>query len=168
MITTCVGLSFFIFVYYCLSVYGLNCFPTRWQLVLESLYLSTAGLVWDSVGQQGQKYFPFLFVIFSFILIANISGLVPYSFTITSHLIQTMVLALTVFIGVMIICVLNHGFHMLSLFLPGGTSLILYLSGGLSNVVVSWVCMPVSLSWHIVNGSSFSKLDNCSSSDRMA
>ena len=110
MITTCVGLSFFIFVYYCLSVYGLNCFPTRWQLVLESLYLSTAGLVWDSVGQQGQKYFPFLFVIFSFILIANISGLVPYSFTITSHLIQTMVLALTVFIGVMIICVLNHGF----------------------------------------------------------
>ncbi|CAN0590167.1 unnamed protein product, partial [Ectocarpus sp. 12 AP-2014] len=88
-ITTCVSLTFFIFLFYCLSSYGLNCFPTRWQLVLESLYISTAGLVWDSVGTQGQKYFPFLFVVFSFILISNVSGLVPYSFTITSHLIQT-------------------------------------------------------------------------------
>nr|WVH38388.1 ATP synthase F0 subunit 6 [Colpomenia sinuosa] len=144
MITTCIGLSFFLFIFYCLLSYKLNCFPTRWQLVLESLYISTAGLIWDSVGPKGQKYFPFLFVIFSFILISNVSGLVPYSFTITSHLIQTMVLALTVFIGVMIICGSTHGFHMLSLFLPGGTSLVLaFLLVPIE--IVSYIFKPLSL-----------------------
>ena len=111
---------------------------------MESLYVSTAGLVWDSVGSEGQKYFPFLFVIFSFILIANVSGLVPYSFTITSHLIQTMVLALTVFIGVMFICGSTHGFHMLSLFLPGGTSMVLaFLLVPIE--IVSYIFKPLSL-----------------------
>ena len=66
-------------------------------------------------------------MIFSFILISNVSGLVPYSFTFTSHLIQTMVLALSVFIGVVIICASAHGFYMLSLFLPGGTSLAIFI-----------------------------------------
>nr|NP_150403.1 ATP synthase F0 subunit a [Pylaiella littoralis]Q37601.1 RecName: Full=ATP synthase subunit a; AltName: Full=F-ATPase protein 6 [Pylaiella littoralis]CAA86023.1 ATP synthetase, subunit 6 [Pylaiella littoralis]CAC50844.1 ATPase subunit 6 [Pylaiella littoralis] len=143
MLTTCVSLSFFLFLFYCLFSYGLNSFPTRWQLVLEGLYTSTAGLVWDSVGPRRPKVFPFLFVIFSFILISNVQGLVPYSFTITSHLIQTMVLALTVFIGVIII-VLAHGFHMLSLFLPGGTSIVLaFLLVPIE--IVSYVFKPLSL-----------------------
>lgn len=144
MLTTCVSLSFFLFLFYCLFSYGLNSFPTRWQLILESLYTGTAGLVWDSVGPRGQKYFPFLFVVFSFILISNVSGLVPYSFTITSHLIQTMVLALTVFIGVIIICASAHGFHMLSLFLPGGTSIVLaFLLVPIE--IVSYIFKPLSL-----------------------
>nr|YP_009327119.1 ATPase subunit 6 [Pleurocladia lacustris]ANS57815.1 ATPase subunit 6 [Pleurocladia lacustris]ANS57857.1 ATPase subunit 6 [Pleurocladia lacustris] len=144
MISTFISLFFFIFLFYCLSLYGLSCFPTRWQLILEGLYTTTAGLIWDSVGLQGQKYFPFLFVIFSSILISNLSGLVPYSFTITSHLIQTMVLALTVFIGVIIICVSKHGFHMLSLFLPGGTSIILaFLLIPIE--IVSYIFKPLSL-----------------------
>lgn len=144
LITTCVGLAFFFFLFYCLFSYGLTSFPTRWQLVLESLYMSTAGLIWDSVGPQGQKYFPFIFVVFSFILISNVSGLVPYSFTITSHLIQTMVLALSVFIGVMIICGSTHGFHMLSLFLPGGTSIVLaFLLVPIE--IVSYIFKPLSL-----------------------
>nr|YP_011008021.1 ATPase subunit 6 [Cutleria multifida]WBP69887.1 ATPase subunit 6 [Cutleria multifida] len=144
LITTGLGLGFFLFTYYCISIYGLNCFPGRWQLILESLYISTAGLVWDSVGPQGQKYFPFLFAIFSFILISNVSGLVPYSFTITSHLIQTMVLALTVFVGVILICASTHGFHMLSLFLPGGTSIVLaFLLVPIE--IVSYIFKPLSL-----------------------
>ena len=144
MITTGLGLGSFFFAHYCLSVYGLSCFPSRWQLFLESLYVITAGLIWDSVGPQGQKYFPFLFAIFSFILISNVSGLVPYSFTITSHLVQTMVLALTVFVGVIIICASTHGFHMLSLFLPGGTSIVLaFLLVPIE--IVSYVFKPLSL-----------------------
>ena len=55
MVTTCIGLAFFLFIFYSLFSYGFTSFPTRWQLVLESLYISTAGLVWDSVGPQGQK-----------------------------------------------------------------------------------------------------------------
>lgn len=144
MLTTCLGLAFFYFLFYCLVSYGLVCFPTRWQIVLESLYVNTAGLIWDSVGPEGQKYFPFLFVIFSFILISNVSGLVPYSFTITSHLIQAMFLALTIFIGVIFICVSKHGFHMLSLFLPGGTSLALaFLLVPIE--IVSYIFKPLSL-----------------------
>ena len=144
MITTWIGLAFFIFIFYNVFSYGFASFPTRWQLVLENLYVITAGLVWDSVGSQGQKYFPFLFGIFSFILISNVSGLVPYSFTITSHLIQTMVLALTVFVGVMVICGLTHGFHMLSLFLPGGTSIVLALLL-VPIEIVSYIFKPLSL-----------------------
>ena len=143
-LATCLGLSFFLFTFYGLVSYGLTSFPNRWQTALETLYTSAAGLVWDSIGSRGQKYFPFIFVIFSFILISNVSGLVPYSFTITSHLIQTMVLALTVFIGVMIICASTHGFHMLSLFLPGGTSLALaFLLVPIE--IVSYVFKPLSL-----------------------
>nr|YP_011008335.1 ATPase subunit 6 [Scytothamnus australis]WBP70306.1 ATPase subunit 6 [Scytothamnus australis] len=143
-ITTGLALGSFLFVYRCLQSYGFTLFPNRWQLLLESLYVSTAGLVWDSVGPRGQKYFPFLFTIFSFILISNVSGLVPYSFTITSHLIQTMFLALTVFVGVMIICGSAHGFHMLSLFLPGGTSLgLAFLLVPIE--IVSYIFKPLSL-----------------------
>nr|QWK44997.1 ATPase subunit 6 [Analipus japonicus] len=143
-IATSLALGLFFLIDYCLSAYGFNCFPSRWQLVLESFYLTTAGLIWDSVGPQGQKYFPFIFAIFSFVLISNVSGLVPYSFTITSHLVQTMVLALMVFIGVVIICGSTHGFHMVSLFLPGGTSLPLaFLLVPIE--IVSYVFKPISL-----------------------
>ena len=57
MITTFLGLGFFLFVYYCLSVYSFSCFPNRWQLLIEGLYLTTAGLIWDSIGPAGQTYF---------------------------------------------------------------------------------------------------------------
>nr|YP_009672647.1 ATP synthase F0 subunit 6 [Dictyopteris divaricata]QDB64132.1 ATP synthase F0 subunit 6 [Dictyopteris divaricata] len=131
-------------LYFLLSVFGLTIVPVRWQLILESLYETAAGLIWDSVGARGQKYFPFIFSIFLFVLLSNVSGLAPYSFTTTSHLVQTMVLAYTVFIGVMIICAGVHGFHMLSLFLPGGTSLgLAFLLVPIE--IISYVFKPVSL-----------------------
>lgn len=144
MLTTCIGLGFFLFIFYCLYIYKLKSFPSKWQIVLESFYINASGLVWDSVGAAGQKFFPFIFVIFGFILISNVSGLVPYSFTITSHLIQTIVLALTVFIGVVIICSSIHGFRMLGLFLPGGTSIALaFLLVPIE--IVSYIFKPLSL-----------------------
>lgn len=131
-------------IYSVLSLFELTLVPVRWQLFFESLYETAAGLIWDSVGIRGQKYFPFIFTIFFFVLISNVSGLAPYSFTTTSHLVQTLVLAYTVFIGVMLICAGTHGFHMLSLFLPGGTSLSLaFLLVPIE--VISYIFKPVSL-----------------------
>ena len=57
----------------------------------------------DNVGKEGEKFYPFIFSLFSFVVIANLIGLVPYSFTITSHLIVTFSLAIIVFVGVNIV-----------------------------------------------------------------
>lgn len=144
VITTFISLGSILFLYYGLYLFNLNLIPYRWQLVFESLYETVSGLVWDSVGVQGQKYFPIIFSIFIFVLVSNVSGLAPYSFTTTSHLAQTMVLAYTIFIGVMLICANRHGFHMLSLFLPGGTSLMLaFLLVPIE--IISYIFKPVSL-----------------------
>ena len=85
-----------------------------------------------------------MFLSYLCLLLSNLIGLIPYSFTITSHLIVTFSLALTVFIGVNIICAKEHGMHMISLFLPTGTSL------GLALLLVpiefvSYMFKPISL-----------------------
>ena len=100
--------------------------PNRWQSVLESMYELVAGLLSDNVGSRGQGYFPFLFTLFSFLLMVNLIGMVPYSYTITSQLIVTLLFSITVYVGVMMIMVRTHGFHALSVFLPGGAPFALY------------------------------------------
>nr|YP_003434240.1 ATP synthase F0 subunit 6 [Chattonella marina]BAI70587.1 ATP synthase F0 subunit 6 [Chattonella marina] len=118
--------------------------PKTWQLLIETLYETVSAMVVDNVGEKGQKYFPFIFTLFTFVLISNLIGLVPYSFTITSHLILTFGLALIVFIGVNIICIKHHGIHMLSLFMPSGTSLgLAFLLVPIE--IVSYIFKPVSL-----------------------
>lgn len=144
VLTSFVSLAAIWLLYSMIVVFDLTIVPARWQLIVEGLCEVAAGLIWDSVGPKGQKYFPFIFTIFLFVLVSNVSGLAPYSFTTTSHLVQTLVLAYTVFIGVMIICAGVHGFHMLSLFLPGGTSLALaFLLVPIE--VISYIFKPVSL-----------------------
>jgi len=98
----------------------------------------------DNVGSAGQKFFPFIFSIFLFILIANLIGLVPYSFTITSHIVITLTFAVGSFIGINIILIKKHRFNSLSLFLPSGSSL------GLAFIlipieIVSYLVRPISL-----------------------
>ena len=73
------------------------------------------------------RYFPFVFTLFMFILFGNLLGLVPYSFTFTSHIIVTFALAITVFIGVTIIGIAKHGCHFLTLFVPHGVPMVLLL-----------------------------------------
>ena len=104
-----------------------NLVPNRWQAVIEGMYELIAGLLKDTLGDKGQAYFPYVFTLFSFILVANLIGLVPYSFTVTSHLIVTFSLAIMTFIGLNIICVREHGHHIFSLFIPAGSSLPLAL-----------------------------------------
>src|SRR5690606_8212404 len=63
--------------------------PNRWQLVAEMSYEFVANMVRSSAGTEGMKFFPFVFSLFTFILIANLFGLFPYFFTVTSHIIVT-------------------------------------------------------------------------------
>jgi F-type H+-transporting ATPase subunit a len=98
--------------------------PGRWQSVAEMLYEGTANMIRDTVGSEGRKYFPFIFTLFMFLLFGNLIGLVPYTFTYTSHIIVTAALALTVFFGVTIIGFAKHGLGYLRLFLPEGTPIV--------------------------------------------
>lgn len=117
----------------------------RWFLLIENLYLAISGLLYDNVGIKGQLHFPFIFVLFLFVLQANLIGLIPYSFTATSHIIVTFSLALIVFLGVNIVGVNTNGVKFLNLFLPSGTALPLaFLLVPLE--IVSFLSKPISLS----------------------
>ena len=96
--------------------------PNNWQILLESTYETVSQLLFDNINMEGEKYFPFISVLFSFILFSNLIGLIPYSFTVTSHLIVTFTLSVAIFIGINIICIKRHKLHMLSLFIPANTS----------------------------------------------
>ena len=118
--------------------------PNIWQLLIETIYEVVAQLVFDNLNEEGEKYFPFISVIFSFILFNNLIGLVPYSFTITSHLIVTFILSFSIFIGVIIICVKRHKAEMFSIFLPANTSFGLALLL-VPIELISYVFKPISL-----------------------
>lgn len=99
--------------------------PNRWQMSAELLYNFIAKMVRDTIGPKGARYFPFIFTLFLFILMGNMLGLVPFSFTYTSHLAVTGALALLVFFMVIIFGLYNHGFKFFTLFLPAGVPLLL-------------------------------------------
>jgi F-type H+-transporting ATPase subunit a len=101
--------------------------PGRWQSIAEMSYEFVAGMVDTNIGPEGRRYFPFIFTLFMFILFANLLGMIPYSFTFTSHIIVTFALAAVVFIGVTTIGFVRHGFHFLSLFVPHGVPKVLLL-----------------------------------------
>ena len=101
--------------------------PNVWQLLIETIYKTIMQLLMDILNTEGEKYFPFISILFSFLLFSNLIGLVPYNFTITSHLIVTFTLSLSVFIGVTLIGIQKHKFEMLSLFIPANTNFALAL-----------------------------------------
>ena len=118
--------------------------PSRWQVMIEITYETIENMLYDNLGDHGKQFFPFIFVLFTFVLFSNIAGLIPYSFTNTSHLIVTFTLAFAIFIGINIICVKTHGIHMISLFLPSGTSLGLALLL-VPLELISYMFKPISL-----------------------
>jgi len=124
----------------------LNLIPNKIQTIFESIYGILVSLIVDNLGKvEGQKYFPVLFSIFLYVITLNLIGLIPYSFTLTSHLIVTFTLALFIFIALNIICIKKHKFSFFSLFFPGGTSVILaFLLVPIE--LISYIFKPVSLS----------------------
>ncbi|MGE4217952.1 MAG: F0F1 ATP synthase subunit A [Alphaproteobacteria bacterium] len=119
--------------------------PGRLQMVAESAYEFIANLIRDTVGSEGRPYFPFVFSLFMFVLMGNLLGMLPYSFTFTSHIIVTFALAITVFIGVTVLGFVKHGMHFFSFFAPAGTPpLLLPLLVPIE--ILSYLSRPVSLS----------------------
>ena len=128
-----------------LSMRGRALVPGRWQSIAEMLYLVVANMVRDNVGSEGRKYFPFIFTLFMFLLIGNVQGMIPGSFTFTSHLIVNFALAAVIFVAVTVIGIMRHGAHFLRLFFPEGaplwTAVIL-----VPIELVSYLSRPISLS----------------------
>ena len=136
---------FTITVFLTLAVNTRSIIPSKIQLISEMSYNFIAQLLNDTVGDQGKKYFPFVFSIFMFVLIGNMVGMIPYSFTFTSHIIVTFALAAVVFIGVTILGFVKHGLHFFSFFVVPG--LPWYMLPILIPIeVISYLARPISLS----------------------
>ncbi len=119
--------------------------PTRLQSLAELFYEFIAGMVRDNAGHDAMRFVPFVFSLFMFILLGNLLGMIPYTFTFTSHIIVTFALALTVFILVTLLGIGLHGFHFFSLFVPHGVPKVL-LPLMIVIEVISYLTRPISLS----------------------
>ena len=119
--------------------------PRRLQSVAEIAYDFVAGMVRESMGEEGMKFFPLVFSLFMFVLTANLLGMIPGFFTVTSHVIVTFALAMLVIGTVVIYGFMKHGTHFLGLFVPSG------VPGWLLPFIVvielvSFLSRPISLS----------------------
>ncbi|MFO1069179.1 MAG: F0F1 ATP synthase subunit A [Geminicoccaceae bacterium] len=119
--------------------------PGRLQSIVEMAYEFVAGLVRDNAGKEGMKFFPWIFTLFLFIFAGNTLGLIPGSFTFTSHIIVTFAMAICVIVAVTAIGFYIHGLHFLSFFVPHGAPPLMYpLLVPIE--ILSYCVRPVSLS----------------------
>ena len=119
--------------------------PGRWQSMAELSYEFVANLIRDTVGREGQRYFPVVFTLFMFILFGNLLGMLPYSFTFTSHIIVTFALAAVVFLGVTVLGFVKHGIRFFTFFVPPGVSVALWPLL-IPIEIISYLSRPISLS----------------------
>ncbi|MDA0338550.1 MAG: F0F1 ATP synthase subunit A [Proteobacteria bacterium] len=119
--------------------------PGRWQSMVEMSYEMIAGMVRDTAGIEAKRFFPFVFTLFMFILACNLLGMIPLSFTVTSHIIVTFALAAIIIVGVTIVGFMKHGLGYTKLFAPSGVPLVvLFLLVPIE--IISYLMRPVSLS----------------------
>ena len=119
--------------------------PSKIQLITEMSYTFIAKMINDTAGSNAKPFFPFIFTLFMFVLFCNMIGMLPYSFTVTSHIIVTFVLAAFIFIAVTIIGFIKHGIKYLQLFVPKGVPVVL-LPLIIVIEIISYLSRPVSLS----------------------
>nr|QJH88503.1 Atp6 [Pterocladiophila hemisphaerica] len=118
-------ISTLLILFFKLSLYKANILPSNWLLSTEFHYDVISTLIKENLGYSKAVYFPFIFSIYIFLLFCNLVGMIPYSFTLTSHIAFTFGLSLFIFIGINIIGVQTHGFKFFALFLPRGVPLII-------------------------------------------
>jgi len=131
-----------------LLVYGMRqraIVPGRLQSLAETSYEFVHDLVTGQVGDEGKRFFPFVFALFMFVLFGNLLGMLPYAFTFTSHIAVTFALAMIVFVLITVVAISIHGMHFFSYFFPEGAPkalapLIIPIE------VISYLSRPVSLS----------------------
>ena len=119
--------------------------PGRLQVSAEMLYSFVANMIHENMGTKGMQYFPLIFTLFMTILMGNLLGLIPFSFTYTSHLIVTVALALIIFLTVIVFGFARHGTHFFSIFMPPGVPLWL-VPLILPLEIISFLIRPITLS----------------------
>jgi ATP synthase subunit 6 len=129
--------------------------PTRWQSGIEFFYLFCFGIIVDSAGTEGKVFFPFIFSLFLFILCCNLVGLIPYRFTVTSHLAITLVLALGIWFGKLFVGLRLHGASLFGMFIPIGIPFLIVpflVRIELIGFVITAISLPVRLFANIIAG----------------
>lgn len=127
------------------GVRGRALVPTRWQSMAELVYEFIGGMLTDIVGREGRKYMPFVFSLFMFVLFANLLGMIPYAFTVTSHIVVTFTMAMVVFVGVTLIGFIKNGVGFLRFFAPSGVPLLV-MPLLVPIEIISYFVRPISLS----------------------
>jgi F-type H+-transporting ATPase subunit a len=119
--------------------------PGRLQALAEIAYGGVYSMCVDQIGEEGKKFFPFVFTLFSFVLLGNLLGLLPFSFTYTSHIAVTFSLALVVIVLVTVVALSIHGLHFFTYFFPAGAPKLL-APLIIPVEIISYLSRPVSLS----------------------
>ena len=137
--------SILIFVIFKIGSKKNSLVPNKIQLLAELSYTFVSKMISDTAGTKAKPYFSFIFSLFMFVLFCNMFGMIPYTFTVTSHIIVTFVLAAFIFIGVTIIGFIKHGIGYLKLFVPSGVPIVL-LPLIVVIEIISYLSRPISLS----------------------
>ena len=124
---------------------GSKIVPGRMQAAAEMAYEFVASTVRSTAGNEGMRFFPLVFSLFMFVLMSNLIGLVPYTFTVTSQIIVTFALAALVITTVIAYGIYKNGTHFLNLFVPSGVSPVL-LPFLVMIEIISFISRPISLS----------------------
>nr|YP_010338927.1 ATP synthase F0 subunit 6 [Erythrolobus coxiae]UNJ18999.1 ATP synthase F0 subunit 6 [Erythrolobus coxiae] len=103
----------------------LKIIPFNWQLLFEKIYLLVCNILQENLQKSGHLYFPFVFVLFVFLLFLNLGGMMPFGFTITSHILCTFSLSFSIFLGINLIAFFLNKSNILCLFLPKNVPLII-------------------------------------------
>ena len=128
-----------------LSIKNKSLIPSRLQSISEIFYEFISNMVSDNIGDKGRKFFPLIFTLFTFLLFGNMLGMLPYSFTFTSHIIVTFVLAMFIFLLVTLLGIFIHGFKFFGLFVPKGVPMLM-LPLMVPIEIISYLSRPISLS----------------------
>jgi len=127
------------------SIKNQSLIPSRLQSISEIFYEFIANMISDNIGEKGHKFFPLIFTLFAFILFGNLLGMLPYTFTFTSHIIVTFVLAIFIFLFVTLLGIFIHGFKFFGLFVPKGVPMLM-LPLMVPIEIISYLSRPISLS----------------------
>jgi F-type H+-transporting ATPase subunit a len=108
-------------IFYSIAIRRKAVVPGRLQMFAETLYNVVGGVLEGNAGEKARPFFPFMLSIFSFVFFANLTGLIPHSVSVTSHVIANLALSVTLFAVIIVSGFVRHGFHFLGLFVPTGT-----------------------------------------------
>ncbi|MBV7257090.1 F0F1 ATP synthase subunit A [Pacificimonas sp. WHA3] len=140
-----IGILLFVWAFMFFGMRKAELVPGRWQSMVEGLHEFVVGMVDENIGPKGRSFVPFIFSLFIFILVANVAGLLPYSFTVTSHIAVTFAFAAFIFVMCILIGIFRHGFAWFGFFLPPGTPW--YLMPLIIPIeIISFLSRPITLS----------------------